>query len=108
MTMEKEQAIHRRRHRGLILQHLSNNHYNQSAPLDDIGIWSLLCDIAGGRLGQNYVVTLLQELKGAGYVTYVENTRKLTGETRLERVMITTNGRRLIEGYAEDPMVLIS
>lgn len=104
--MEQLTAIQRSRHRGQILQWLSQAHYDQASPLDDLAIWGLMMDL-GYRVGQKYSLTLIQELRGAGYVTYTEEFRKLGGETRLERIMITHAGRRLIEGYERDEMVLI-
>lgn len=104
--MADEKTIQLRRHRGLILQFVRNNHFNQESPMDDLALWGLLMDM-GLRVGQNYVVTLIQELKDCGYIDYAEAFRKLTGVTRLERIKITAAGRRLVEGYENDPLVLI-
>jgi hypothetical protein len=104
--MAGEDTIQLRRHRGLILQFVRNNHYNQKSRMDDLALWGLLMDM-GCSVGQNYAVTLIQELRDAGYLTYKEDFRALTGTTRLEQIQITSDGRRLVERYKEDPLVLI-
>jgi len=105
--MAKENTIHLRRHRGMILQFIRNNHYAQMPLMDDLSVWGLLLDL-GCTVGQDYVVTLIQELKSAGYLAFDEEFNKVSGKTRLEKIKLTSDGRRLVEGYKEDPLVLIS
>jgi hypothetical protein len=104
--MANETTIHLRRHRGMILQFVRNNHYSQMPLMDDLAVWALLLDL-GCTVGQDYVVTLIQELKSAGYLAFKENFNRVSGKTRLEEIKLTPDGRRLVEGYREDPMVLI-
>jgi hypothetical protein len=104
--MAKENTILLRRHRGMILQFIRDNHHSQLPPMDDLSLWALLMDM-GYHVGQDYVITLVQELKGAGYLNFTENFNRVSGKTRLEGIMITSEGRRLVEGYKEDPLVLV-
>jgi hypothetical protein len=94
------------RHRGVILQFIRNNHYAQRSHMDDLTLWTLMTRM-GFTVAQNYVFTLLQELQDAGYVKYEEKVDNRHGTKWMERVELTTAGRRLVEGYTKDPLVLV-
>jgi hypothetical protein len=94
------------RHRGVIMQFIRNNHFAQRSHMDDLTLWTLMTRM-GFTVSQDYVFTLLQELRDADYVKYQEKVDNRKGTKWMERIELTTAGRRLLEGYTGDPLVLI-
>ena len=106
MTTE-ERANQLKRHRGVILQFIDSNHFQQLSRMDDVEMWGLMMDM-GYRVGQEYVITLLQDLGDRGYVRFAPETNRLTGRTHLKQIQITPQGRDLVTRTgADDPAVLI-
>jgi DNA-binding PadR family transcriptional regulator len=106
MTTE-ERANQLKRHRGVILQFLDSNHFQQLSRMDDVEMWGLMMDM-GYRVGQEYVITLLQDLSDRGYVTLRPEMNRLNGRTHLKQIQITPKGRDLVNRTGgEDPAVLI-
>ncbi len=95
-----------KRRRGMMLELVYTNHRQQLHHLDDVRMWGLLTDL-GCTIGQNDVLTLLQEMGERGYLTYKEASNRLTGRTEISRIQITPSGRDLVERTNVDPAVLI-
>jgi hypothetical protein len=95
-----------KRHRGVALQFIYTNHHQQLSHMDDLQLWGLFIDL-GYTVGQNEVLTLVQELRDRGYLTIVEKVNRITGRVEISRIQITPSGRDLVERTQEDRAVLI-
>lgn len=96
-----------RRHRGVILQQINDNHEEQGTHLDNVQLWAMLSDLGYG-VGQDYVLARLQDMKDRGYVKFEEQRNRITGRVGISRIQLTADGRNLVERTKEDPAVLIS
>jgi hypothetical protein len=95
-----------KRARGLILDFVYRNHWQQKSRLDHITIWGDLRDL-GFQVSENDVLTLLQELKSGGYLQYREKETRKDGEFLILEIEITADGRKVIEKDKIDPLVAI-
>lgn len=103
-TAERSNKL--KRHRGVALQFIYDNHRQQLPAMDDVELWGLMMDL-GYNVGQDDVLGLLQELSDRGYVKYKSSTNRFTGRVRLNALGITPAGRDLIERTREDAAVLV-
>jgi hypothetical protein len=69
-------------------------------------VWDLLREYEP-RIGRNTVMTLLQDLKTAGYIFYAEKCNDVTGDVDIERIELTADGLRLLARSKTDDLVLI-
>ena len=104
--MNESTVAKTKRHRGVILQMLHTNHSDQGAHMDDLELWGLLQDL-NFELGQNQVLTLLQDLEARKYIRYAEKKNRINGRTMISRIELLPAGVDLIERIKEDPAVLI-
>ena len=104
--MSEIAANHLKRYRGLALQFVYGNHHRQLPPMDDLQVWGMFMGL-GQTVGQNDVLTLLQDLRDRGYLTFIEKPNRLTGRVEISRIQITPSGRDLVEYTHEDRAVLI-
>jgi hypothetical protein len=101
-----EQAQKNKRYRGVILQVVYNNHADQLSRMDDLELWGFFQGI-NVHIGQNAVLSLLQDLGGRGYLTFQEKQNRISGRCEISLIEITGPGRNLVERIATDPAVLI-
>lgn len=95
-----------RRHRGAILQFVYTGHAEQMSRMDDVALWGLLQNMAFS-VGQEEVITLLQQLKARGYLDFTEKKNRWTNRTEITKIVITPAGEDLVEHTKEDPAVLV-
>jgi DNA-binding PadR family transcriptional regulator len=94
------------RHRGVILQFIDSNHFQQLSRMDDVEMWGMMMDM-GYRVGQDYVMTLLQDLSDRGYVSFQTEMNRRSGRTHLNQIQITPRGRDVVNRLIQDPAVLV-
>lgn len=104
--MSEMQTNQVKRYRGVVLQFVYTNHREQLARMDDVALWGLMLDMGYG-VGQNNVLTLLQDLSDRGYLSFNEKLNRVTGRTEISKIQITPGGRDLVERTREDAAVLI-
>ena len=104
--MTDEQARKNTRYRGVILQVVYNNHADQMARMDDLELWGFLQGV-NVHIGQNAVLSLLQDLRERGYLKFVDKQNRISGRTEISLIEICSPGRNLVERIAVDPAVLI-
>jgi hypothetical protein len=89
-----------------MLEFVYSNHGKQLHRLTDSKLWALLVG-AGGTIGQRDVITLLQEMRDRGYLTFVEDPDNWEGRLKIKDIVITPAGRDLVERTKKDAAVLI-
>ena len=95
-----------RRLRGTILLLLRDRHDEQQSHADSVMLWSNLNKLSL-ECGQNEVMTTLQDLKGRGYVNFVQDRNKFTNRVYAVRIEITPKGRDLVDELLVDPAVVV-
>jgi hypothetical protein len=95
----------RKRLRGVILELLQTNHDKQESRFTSTALWSAAVRGLGFDVSRNEVVTMLQDLKGRGYVDFTLKKNEDTGEIRIFNIELCPKGRDLLEGTIEDPAV---
>ena len=105
MEQEKSEFVRRQeRLRGGILELIFERHHNQQTRFSDVTLWSMLLRV-GFSLGQDEVVTVLQDLCDREYVRFEEDKNRRTGRTSLAMIQITPKGRDLIERRRTDEAI---
>lgn len=102
----ESKASQARYYRGLILKAIYSNREEQLPLMDDVNLWGLLLDIRI-EIGQNGVLTLLQDLRERGYVRFKEERNRLTGRKYCQMIEICGAGSDVVERTVVDPAVLI-
>jgi hypothetical protein len=72
--------------------------------MDDVALWHILIDL-GCDVGQNDVLTQLQDLCDRGYVTFKETKNRLTNRAEISLIQLTPRGRDLSEETIQDPAI---
>lgn len=98
-------AIQTKRLRGAILELIVARHAAQLSHMDSIALWHLMLSLSFD-LGENELLTLLQDLKDRQYLSFIEKKNRLTNRTEISRIAITPGGRDLVERTTENPAVL--
>ena len=104
--MLENEVAKKKRLRGQVLLFLQTNHEAQNSRVDDLELWGLMQDLHFG-VGQNQVLTLLQDLCERGCLKYTEVPNRITGRMRLAEIQLTARGRDLVERTIVDPAVLV-
>lgn len=89
--------MHERRRRGLILSWVREGHQNQLSRMDSLEIWGMFLKL-GITLGQEQVLTLLQDLAVLGFITFDQSFNEDTGRTRIGKIELTAAGLRFMDG----------
>jgi hypothetical protein len=103
MGMQPDVAQNKRT-RGVIIDVLYNRHAAQQHRVDHVVLWHVLTDL-GCDVGENDVLTQLQDLQDRGYVKYEEKKDRRTNRVDIFKVQLTSRGRDLREGTIEDAAV---
>lgn len=106
MTPSSAAVEHVKRIRGVILELVNEGHQSQSSRLNDVMVWALLQKMLYD-VGQNDVVTILQDLQERGYLKFKEEKDRRTNVVRISLIQITPEGRDLLEGTEPDPAVTV-
>jgi hypothetical protein len=92
--------------RGAILGLLYTRHNEQKSHLDSVALWSTLNGLRFD-VGQNEVVTILQDLKGRGYVNFEQEKNKYTNRVYCTLIELTPRGRDVVDELIVDPAVTV-
>ncbi len=90
--------------RGVILKLLCDNHDKQEHRLNLTLLHAMLTRL-GHDLGRDALVTLVQNLKDRGYLTYEELRNRRTWELDIIHIQVTPAGVDLVEETRTDPAV---
>lgn len=109
--MNSISVAHIKRTRGAVLKFIYTGHHDQESRLDDTGLWGLMQDMQFD-VGQNDVITVLQDLQERGYVNFVQGRNRLTNRVEITKIQITPKGRDLVEavlstGKSSDAAVVL-
>src|SRR6185437_2619781 len=85
-----------KRLRGAVLELVYSRHSEQQSRMDHIALWSMLRELQND-CGENDVVTVLQDLRERGYLTFTEKKNRYTNRTEISLIQITPQGRDLVE-----------
>ena len=96
-----------KRWRGVILELVYDGHRKQQSRLDYLSLWGLMRDL-GHDVGLNDVITLCQQLRDRGHMTYREERNRFTNQVELYELQISPKGCDLIEkNVPADPAILL-
>lgn len=95
-------AENSKRTRGMIVELLYSRHIQQLSRADHVALWHMLRDL-GADLGENDVLTQLQDLFDRGYVTFEQKKNRWTNRTEISLIQLTSKGRDIYEGTIKDP-----
>lgn len=98
-------AVQNKRTRGAILEVLYARHQAQQPRADHVGLWRILRDL-GCDVGENDVVTQLQDLSDREYVKFAQKKNRWTNRTEISLIQVTARGRDLVEGTISDAAIL--
>lgn len=95
-----------KRLRGAVLTFVYSGHRQQESRLDDVGLWGLMQDMQFD-VGQDDVITLLQDLKDRQLLSFNEKKNRRSNRTEISLIQITAKGRDLVEGTVIDAAVVL-
>jgi hypothetical protein len=93
-----------KRIRGVIIDVLYTRHAAQQHRVDHVALWHILVDL-GCDVGENDVLTQLQDLADRGYVNYRENKDRRSNRVDISMIQLTSKGRDLREDTIRDAAV---
>lgn len=93
-----------KRTRGVIIEVLYTRHAAQQHRADHVLLWHILLDL-GCDVGEDDVITQLQDLADRGYLTYQESRDRRTRRVGISTIQLTSKGRDLREETIKDPAV---
>lgn len=87
----------KRRFRGEILMLLSNRHGAQKSRLNDVQLYRALQTVGVEDAELKDVVTICQEMRGRGWVTYEQLRSPITDREELHRIEICPEGQDIVD-----------
>ena len=102
--MATPDAAQNKRIRGVIIELLYGRHAAQQSRTDHVALWHMLTDL-GCDVGENDVLTHLQDLFDRGYAVFVQKKNRWTNRVEISLIQLTPKGRDLFEGTITDPAV---
>lgn len=106
MNQEKLDAIRDARARGEILRLIRTRHRAQSSRMDHVELWHMLRGL-GLDVGEDDVITFLQDLQEAVLVEFEEDRERRTNRINITKIQLCTRGLRVLEGRIEEDIVLL-
>lgn len=103
-TMAAADAAQNKRIRGAILEVLYARHQAQQSRVDHIALWRILRDL-GCDVGENDVITQLQDLSDREYVKFAQKRNRLTNRVEITLIQLTARGRDLVEATITDAAI---
>jgi hypothetical protein len=97
-------AQQNKRLRGAILEILNTRHQAQQSRLDHVALWHVMLDLRFD-LGENDLLTLLQDLYDRRLIAYEESRDRRTNRVSVFKLQLTPAGRDLCEGTSTNPAV---
>ncbi len=103
---DKLNAIRDGRARGEILKLVRTRHRAQQNRLDHVELWHMLRGI-GIDVGENDVITYLQDLEMLDMIEFTADKDRRTNRTSITMIQMCTRGLRVLEGKVVDDSVLL-
>ena len=97
-------AQQNKRLRGAILEILNTRHQSQQSRVDHVALWHIMLDLRFD-LGENDLLTLLQDLRDRTLLTYEQTRDRRTNRVSLFKLQLTPAGRDLCEGTETNPAI---
>ncbi|MGO8759349.1 MAG: hypothetical protein ACLQG3_14615 [Terracidiphilus sp.] len=97
-------AQQNKRLRGAILEILNTRHQAQQTRLDHVALWHVMLDLRFD-LGENDLLTLLQDLCDRRLIVFEETRDRRTNRVNVFKLQLTPAGRDLCEGTTANPAV---
>jgi hypothetical protein len=94
----------KKRIRGVIIDVLYGRHANQLSRVDHVALWHILINL-GCDLGEDEMLTQLQDLFDRGYVSFNESRDRRSNRPQIFRIQLTSRGRDLREQTITDKAV---
>ena len=95
---------HKARFRGEVLNVLAGGHLNQRSRMDDTAICRTLQSLAWDVEIKD-VVTILQDMKGRNWVTFIDCKDRMANRVYLHTVEILPDGQDLVDDTTRHPAV---
>ena len=93
-----------KRTRGAIIELLYTRHERQQSRVDHVALWHIMQDLRFD-LGENEVITVLQDLADRNYVRFDQRKNRYTNRVEITLIQLTSKGRDLKEETITDPAV---
>ena len=103
---DKLNCIRDGRARGEILKLVRTRHRAQQNRMDHVELWHMLRGI-GLDVGENDVITYLQDLEMLEAVEFESDKDRRTNRTSIVRIQLCPRGLRILEGKLVDDSVLL-
>jgi len=97
-------AAQNKRLRGVIIEVLYGRHTAQLSRADHVMLWRIVNEI-GCDVGENELITTLQDLSDRSCVKYREERNRLTNRVEISLIQLTPRGRDLAERTINDPAI---
>lgn len=97
-------AAQNKRLRGILIDLLYSRHIAQLARADHVMLWSVVRDL-GVDVGENDLITVLQDLFDRDCVRYAEKRNRWTNRVEISLIQLTPRGRDLAEKTITDPAI---
>ncbi len=102
--MSAVDAANAKRTRGVVIELLYVRHTAQQPRADHVALWHMLTDL-GCDVGENDVLTTLQDLSDRGYVNFTQKKNRWTNRSEISLIQLTARGRDLYERTFEDAAI---
>jgi hypothetical protein len=106
MNQEKLDSIRDARARGEILTLVRRTHRAQASRMDHVELWHMLRGL-GIDVGEDDVLTFLQDLAGAGLIEFQEEKDRRNNRVTITHIQLCNRGLRVLEGRVVEDIVLI-
>lgn len=93
-----------KRLRGVIIDLLYARHTAQLPRVDHVMLWRIVREL-GVDVGENDVITVLQDLHDRAVIVCNESRNRLTNRVGIAMIQLTPRGRDLAEKTIEDPAI---
>jgi hypothetical protein len=97
-------AQQNKRLRGAILEILNTRHGAQQSRVDHVALWHIMLDLRFD-LGENELLTLLQDLHDRDLIAYGETRDRRSNRVSIYKLQLTPDGRDLCEGTTTNPAI---
>ena len=92
--------------RGEILKLVRTRHRGQQSRMDHVMLWQILRGI-GIDVGEDDVLTYLQDLQSMDCIKFVSEQNRRTNRTSITLIEMCSRGLRILEGNDTEPSVLL-
>jgi len=106
MNQEQLDSIRDARNRAEILLLVRRTHRAQASRMDHVEVWHMLRAL-GIELGEDDVLTFLQDLEGAELIEFEEEKDRRTNRVTITHIKLCNRGLRVLEGRVVEDIVLL-